>query len=212
MADMLQEILSLDSCDHGARWLAVTQLKNFISRSWRADRAPITIASHRLNPHAPPDSSHPLLSSDQKAHLRVKLLTLYSQDDNQMAVQIAVIIAKVLHLKRCRFVTEPWNLTPEPAGCQIRLSKRLAAPLSRLALQPATRPITITTRRSTADNAKSLPSPPSCHQGALKQEADGRSKEPGDGGRALMARHLGSVVQRCIRHLQPLQYPRVRCL
>ena len=65
--------------DHSARWLAAVHFKNSISKFWRS-RAPGAI------------------TDDEKTHLRVKLILLLDQEDNQIAVQTAVVLAKVARL------------------------------------------------------------------------------------------------------------------
>lgn len=72
----LAEILASSDADHSARWLAAVPFKNCCNKYWRA----------RL-----PGS----LGEEEKAHLRQKLLSLVAQDDSQIAVQVAVVFAKV---------------------------------------------------------------------------------------------------------------------
>jgi len=72
----LLEILGNKSADQSARWLASTQLKNTIVRQWRPRR------TTGIKPQ-------------EKAHLRGKLLETISEENNQIAVQIALSFAKV---------------------------------------------------------------------------------------------------------------------
>ena len=62
--------------DHSARWLAAVHFKNSVSKYWRS-RAPGAIAE------------------DEKIHLRAQLILLLDQEDSQIAVQTAVVLAKV---------------------------------------------------------------------------------------------------------------------
>ncbi|XP_010789979.1 importin-11-like [Notothenia coriiceps] len=61
------------------RWLAVLYFKNGIDRYWR-----------RVAPHA--------LSEEEKTSLRAGLITNFNEPVNQIATQIAVLIAKVARL------------------------------------------------------------------------------------------------------------------
>ncbi len=72
----LQEIILSKEADHSARWLAAVHFKNSINKFWRS-RAPGAI------------------SEEEKTHLRTKLLPLLDQEDSQIAVQTAVVLAKV---------------------------------------------------------------------------------------------------------------------
>ncbi|GLC33673.1 hypothetical protein PLESTB_000102300 [Pleodorina starrii] len=73
----LAEIVSNRDADHSERYLASVHLKNSIHRNWkkRVSQAAIT--------------------PEEKAHLRAKLSQLIPQDDNQIAVQVALVYAKV---------------------------------------------------------------------------------------------------------------------
>ncbi|KAG1675441.1 hypothetical protein FOA52_001739 [Chlamydomonas sp. UWO 241] len=73
----LLEIIATGDNDHSARWLAATQLKNCMGRHWRS---------------RPGQGG---ISPEEKTHLRSKLSALIPQDDNQIAVQVALIYAKV---------------------------------------------------------------------------------------------------------------------
>ncbi|GIM07011.1 hypothetical protein Vretimale_11220 [Volvox reticuliferus] len=74
----LAEIVSNRDADHSARYLASVHLKNSIHRNWKKKRI-----------------SHAAISPEEKAHLRAKLSQLIPQDDNQIAVQVALVYAKV---------------------------------------------------------------------------------------------------------------------
>ncbi|KAJ0067645.1 hypothetical protein NL108_008950, partial [Boleophthalmus pectinirostris] len=65
--------------DVNVRWLAVLYFKNGIDRYWR-----------RVAPHA--------LSEEEKTSLRAGLITNFNEPVNQIATQIAVLIAKVARL------------------------------------------------------------------------------------------------------------------
>ncbi|KAK9822576.1 hypothetical protein WJX74_006339 [Apatococcus lobatus] len=73
----LAEIFSSKEADHSVRWLTIVHFKNSMSRNWKAR------------------TSQKAISESEKQHLRQKLLMLISQEDNQFAVQIAVVIAKI---------------------------------------------------------------------------------------------------------------------
>ncbi|GAX73146.1 hypothetical protein CEUSTIGMA_g599.t1 [Chlamydomonas eustigma] len=72
----LVEVIARPEHDHSARWLAATQLKNCI-RHWRGR----------------PD--HGGITQEEKTHLRSRFSCLIPQQDNQIAVQIALVYAKV---------------------------------------------------------------------------------------------------------------------
>uniref|UniRef100_A0A8D0TVS9 Importin-11 n=1 Tax=Sus scrofa TaxID=9823 RepID=A0A8D0TVS9_PIG len=72
-------IFTNHSLDINVRWLAVLYFKNGIDRYWR-----------RVAPHA--------LSEEEKSTLRAGLITNFNEPINQIATQIAVLIAKVARL------------------------------------------------------------------------------------------------------------------
>ncbi|XP_053304003.1 importin-11 [Spea bombifrons] len=76
---VLLNIFTNHSLDVNVRWLAVLYFKNGIERYWR-----------RVAPHA--------LSEEEKSTLRVGLITNFNEPVNQIATQIAVLIAKVARL------------------------------------------------------------------------------------------------------------------
>ncbi|CAL8468538.1 g8078 [Coccomyxa elongata] len=76
----LAEIIGSKDVDHSARWLATIHFKNSINRHWR------------LRP------GQGGISDQEKSHLRTKLLSLIDQEDNQIAVQVAVVFAKVARI------------------------------------------------------------------------------------------------------------------
>ncbi|XP_054434378.1 importin-11 isoform X3 [Pteronotus mesoamericanus] len=76
---VLLNIFTNHSLDINVRWLAVLYFKNGIDRYWR-----------RVAPHA--------LSEEEKSTLRAGLITNFNEPINQIATQIAVLIAKVARL------------------------------------------------------------------------------------------------------------------
>ncbi|KAJ7540520.1 hypothetical protein O6H91_10G020100 [Diphasiastrum complanatum] len=62
---------------HGARWLASVYFKNSINRYWRQRRDGLGI------------------SDAEKPHLRRKLLELVGEENNQVAMQLALLISKI---------------------------------------------------------------------------------------------------------------------
>ncbi|XP_043919759.1 importin-11 [Protopterus annectens] len=76
---VLLNIFMNHSLDVNVRWLAVLYFKNGIDRYWR-----------RVAPHA--------LSEEEKSTLRAGLITNFNEPVNQIATQIAVLIAKVARL------------------------------------------------------------------------------------------------------------------
>ncbi|XP_053557296.1 importin-11 [Bombina bombina] len=76
---VLLNIFTNHSLDVNVRWLAVLYFKNGIERYWR-----------RVAPHA--------LSEDEKSTLRAGLISNFNEPVNQIATQIAVLIAKVARL------------------------------------------------------------------------------------------------------------------
>ncbi|KAM4808983.1 importin-11 [Rhinophrynus dorsalis] len=76
---VLLNIFTNHSLDVNVRWLAVLYFKNGIDRYWR-----------RVAPNA--------LSEEEKSTLRVGLITNFNEPINQIATQIAVLIAKVARL------------------------------------------------------------------------------------------------------------------
>uniref|UniRef100_A0A5F8GIC7 Importin-11 n=1 Tax=Monodelphis domestica TaxID=13616 RepID=A0A5F8GIC7_MONDO len=76
---VLLNIFTNHTLDINVRWLAVLYFKNGIDRYWR-----------RVAPHA--------LSEEEKATLRAGLITNFNEPVNQIATQIAVLIAKVARL------------------------------------------------------------------------------------------------------------------
>ncbi|MED6260679.1 Importin-11 [Ataeniobius toweri] len=72
-------IFNNHTLDVNVRWLAVLYFKNGIDRYWR-----------RVAPHA--------LSEEEKTSLRAGLITNFNEPINQIATQIAVLIAKVARL------------------------------------------------------------------------------------------------------------------
>ncbi|XP_036704106.1 importin-11 isoform X2 [Balaenoptera musculus] len=76
---VLLNIFTNHTLDINVRWLAVLYFKNGIDRYWR-----------RVAPHA--------LSEEEKSTLRAGLITNFNEPINQIATQIAVLIAKVARL------------------------------------------------------------------------------------------------------------------
>uniref|UniRef100_A0A674PLX9 Importin-11 n=1 Tax=Takifugu rubripes TaxID=31033 RepID=A0A674PLX9_TAKRU len=76
---VLLSIFNNHMLDVNVRWLAVLYFKNGIDRYWR-----------RVAPHA--------LSEEEKTLLRAGLITNFNEPVNQIATQIAVLIAKVARL------------------------------------------------------------------------------------------------------------------
>ncbi|XP_027793928.2 importin-11 isoform X1 [Marmota flaviventris] len=76
---VLLNIFTNHSLDINVRWLAVLYFKHGIDRYWR-----------RVAPHA--------LSEEEKCTLRAGLITNFNEPINQIATQIAVLIAKVARL------------------------------------------------------------------------------------------------------------------
>uniref|UniRef100_A0A672GCJ0 Importin-11 n=1 Tax=Salarias fasciatus TaxID=181472 RepID=A0A672GCJ0_SALFA len=76
---VLLNIFNNHTLDVNVRWLAVLYFKNGIDRYWR-----------RVAPHA--------LSEEEKTSLRAGLITNFNEPVNQIATQIAVLIAKVARL------------------------------------------------------------------------------------------------------------------
>uniref|UniRef100_A0A3Q3VMA8 Importin-11 n=1 Tax=Mola mola TaxID=94237 RepID=A0A3Q3VMA8_MOLML len=76
---VLLSIFNNHMLDLNVRWLAVLYFKNGIDRYWR-----------RVAPHA--------LSEEEKTSLRAGLITNFNEPVNQIATQIAVLIAKVARL------------------------------------------------------------------------------------------------------------------
>uniref|UniRef100_A0A667X8W3 Importin-11 n=1 Tax=Myripristis murdjan TaxID=586833 RepID=A0A667X8W3_9TELE len=76
---VLLNIFNNHMLDVNVRWLAVLYFKNGIDRYWR-----------RVAPHA--------LSEEEKMSLRAGLITNFNEPVNQIATQIAVLIAKVARL------------------------------------------------------------------------------------------------------------------
>nr|KAF6355031.1 importin 11 [Myotis myotis] len=76
---VLLNIFTNHDLDVNVRWLAVLYFKNGIDRYWR-----------RVAPHA--------LSEEEKSTLRAGLITNFNEPINQIATQIAVLIAKVARL------------------------------------------------------------------------------------------------------------------
>ncbi|XP_067087527.1 importin-11 isoform X1 [Osmerus mordax] len=76
---VLLNIFTNHLLDVNVRWLAVLYFKNGIDRYWR-----------RVAPHA--------LSEEEKTSLRAGLITNFNEPVNQIATQIAVLIAKVARL------------------------------------------------------------------------------------------------------------------
>lgn len=76
---VLLNIFMNHSLDVNVRWLAVLYFKNGIDRYWR-----------RVAPHA--------LSEEEKSTLRAGLIANFNEPVNQIATQIAVLIAKVARL------------------------------------------------------------------------------------------------------------------
>ncbi|PNI41083.1 IPO11 isoform 11, partial [Pan troglodytes] len=76
---VLLNIFTNHTLDINVRWLAVLYFKHGIDRYWR-----------RVAPHA--------LSEEEKTTLRAGLITNFNEPINQIATQIAVLIAKVARL------------------------------------------------------------------------------------------------------------------
>ncbi|CAI5480607.1 unnamed protein product [Closterium sp. Yama58-4] len=78
----LLEIISRKELDQkgGARWLAAVYFKNSINRYWRARRETQGI------------------SDEEKPALRARLLDLVADENSQVAVQLAVLIAKIARI------------------------------------------------------------------------------------------------------------------
>ncbi|CAI7934569.1 unnamed protein product, partial [Closterium sp. NIES-54] len=76
------EIISRKELDQkgGARWLAAIYFKNSINRYWRARRETQGI------------------SDEEKPLLRARLLELVADENSQVAVQLAVLIAKIARI------------------------------------------------------------------------------------------------------------------
>ncbi|KAG2435382.1 hypothetical protein HXX76_007454 [Chlamydomonas incerta] len=75
----LAEIVGNREADHSARYLASVHLKNSIHRNWKKRQSAG-------------------ISPEEKAHLRSRLSSLIPQEDNQIAVQVALVYAKVARL------------------------------------------------------------------------------------------------------------------
>eukprot|EP00897_Mesotaenium_endlicherianum_P007868 jgi/Mesen1/7109/ME000369S06434 len=75
----LLEVLAAKELDKqgGARWLAVVYFKNSINRYWRTRR------------------ETPGITAEEKPHLRARLLDRLQEENNQVAVQLAVLISKI---------------------------------------------------------------------------------------------------------------------
>ncbi|DBA79077.1 hypothetical protein WJX77_002150 [Trebouxia sp. C0004] len=73
----LAEILRSKQADHSVRWLAAVQFKNTITKRWR------------------PKSGLGNLEDGEKEYLRGQILQLILEEDNQIAVQMAVVFAKI---------------------------------------------------------------------------------------------------------------------
>eukprot|EP00882_Tetradesmus_deserticola_P030292 GHRQ01033993.1.p1 GENE.GHRQ01033993.1~~GHRQ01033993.1.p1 ORF type:complete len:225 (+),score=98.09 GHRQ01033993.1:341-1015(+) len=73
----LAAVVGSQEAEHSARWLAAVQLKNNVNKYWR------------------PRYDSGGLSAEEKAYLRGRFLQLVAQDDNQIAVQVALVVAKV---------------------------------------------------------------------------------------------------------------------
>ena len=74
--------------DEGARWLAAVYFKNSIDRFWRQRR------------------NAPCIGEDEKSVLRTRLLKLVHEFNQKVAIQLAVLIAKVRTLPRQWRATE----------------------------------------------------------------------------------------------------------
>ncbi|WIA20394.1 hypothetical protein OEZ85_004815 [Tetradesmus obliquus] len=73
----LAAVIGSKDADHSARWLAAVQLKNSVNKYWR------------------PRYDSGGLTAEERAYLRGRFLQLIPQDDNQIAVQVALVVAKV---------------------------------------------------------------------------------------------------------------------
>lgn len=78
----LLEVLKQPQVEDATKWLAVVQLKNVVSRRWAQARAREVSGSS-------------ILSDAEKDHVRGQLLHMVGARDNKIALQVAVIIAKV---------------------------------------------------------------------------------------------------------------------
>ncbi|WIA20395.1 hypothetical protein OEZ85_004815 [Tetradesmus obliquus] len=73
----LAAVIGSKDADHSARWLAAVQLKNSVNKYWR------------------PRYDSGGLTAEERAYLRGRFLQLIPQDDNQIAVQVALVVAKI---------------------------------------------------------------------------------------------------------------------
>lgn len=150
---------------HEARWVATVYFKNCINRCWRvkrdgscvAYRAPRsspracarTLMRSHLVEYAPPAVSAANwgrsavydrgVTAEEKAHLRAKLLELVREDSPQVAIQLALIVAKVARTDyprewyapaaspRCLSLSRPGRSSIRRA-CRNKKSKLLGAP------------------------------------------------------------------------------------
>ncbi|KIY92928.1 Importin-11, partial [Monoraphidium neglectum] len=73
----LAAIVANGEANHSARWMASVQLKNTVSKQWR------------------PRYDSRGVSQEEKAYMRQHILDLISQDDSKIAVQVALVVAKI---------------------------------------------------------------------------------------------------------------------
>ncbi|KAI8476158.1 MAG: armadillo-type protein [Monoraphidium minutum] len=73
----LAAIIANGEADHSARWMASVQLKNAINKQWR------------------PRYDNRGVTAEEKAYMRQHVLDLISQDDSKIAVQVALVVAKI---------------------------------------------------------------------------------------------------------------------
>ncbi len=92
----MQEVLAATSNDHSARWLASTQLKQLCIRSWRArpGQGCVTACSSRMA-YRTCRRRRRGVTQEERSHLRTRLFCLIPEPDNKIAVQVALVFAKV---------------------------------------------------------------------------------------------------------------------
>ncbi|GBF94095.1 hypothetical protein Rsub_07082 [Raphidocelis subcapitata] len=73
----LAAIVANAEANHSARWMASVQLKNAVSKQWR------------------PRYDSRGISPEERAYMRQHVLDLISQDDSKIAVQVALVVAKI---------------------------------------------------------------------------------------------------------------------
>lgn len=73
----LAEVITSKEADQSPRWLAAVQLKNSIIKHWR------------------PQSGGNNITDGEKQYIRGKMLDMLAQDNNKIAVQVALVFAKI---------------------------------------------------------------------------------------------------------------------